>query len=99
MADTKITLQESQIPSPWYKVLADMPEPPGPPLHPGTKAPMGPDDLAPLFPMSLIGQEVSSDRWIDIPGEVQDIYRLWRPTPRRLRSTNRSRPARKVSSG
>ena len=53
MADTKITLQESQIPSAWYNVLADMP---GLPLHPGTKAPIGPDDLAPLFPMSLIGQ-------------------------------------------
>ena len=81
MADTKITLQEPQIPSAWYNVLADMPEPPGPPLHPGTKAPLGPDDLAPLFPMSLIGQEVSTDRRIDIPGEVLDVYRLWRPTP------------------
>jgi tryptophan synthase beta chain len=81
MADTKITLQESQIPSAWYNVIGDMPEAPGPPLHPGTKAPLGPDDLAPLFPMSLIGQEVSSDRWIDIPGEVMDVYRLWRPSP------------------
>src|SRR2546429_6440200 len=58
-----------------------MPEPLQPPLHPATREPVGPDDLAPLFPMGLIAQEVSSDQWIDIPGEVLDILRLWRPTP------------------
>ncbi|MEX2421196.1 MAG: hypothetical protein WD670_05195, partial [Actinomycetota bacterium] len=54
---------------------------PMPPLHPGTKEPLGPDDLAPLFPMSLIMQEVSTDEWIDIPGEVIDVYKIWRPSP------------------
>ena len=58
-----------------------MPNPAQPPLHPGTGQPIGPDDLAPLFPMALILQEVSTDRWVDIPEEVLDIYRLWRPTP------------------
>src|SRR5207245_9994849 len=57
------------------------PEPLPPPLHPGTGEPVGPDDLAPLFPMALIGQEMSADPWIDIPGEVLDILQLWRPTP------------------
>ena len=81
MADTKITLPESEIPRQWYNVAADMPTPARPPLHPGTGQPIGPDDLAPLFPMALIGQEVSTDRFVDIPEEVLDIYRLWRPTP------------------
>src|SRR5256885_6932848 len=58
-----------------------MPEPFHPPLPPATREPVGPDDLAPLFPMGLIAQEVSTDQWIDIPGEVLDILRLWRPTP------------------
>src|SRR5256886_11452375 len=58
-----------------------MPEPLQPPLHPATREPVGPDDLAPLFPMALIGQEVSTDQWIDIPGEVLDVLRMWRPTP------------------
>lgn len=64
----------------WYNVLADLPEPLPPPLHPGTQKPLTPEDLAPLFPMELIKQEVSTDRWIEIPEEIQEIYKLWRPT-------------------
>src|ERR1700721_796189 len=78
---TKFVLDESQIPAQWYNVVPDLPEPPPPPLHPGTGEPVGPDDLAPLFPLALIGQEVSGDRYVDIPGEVLDVYRLWRPSP------------------
>ncbi len=78
---TKITLDESELPRRWYNVLADLPSPPPPVLHPGTLQPIGPDDLAPLFPMALIGQEVSTERYIDIPDEVLDVYRLWRPSP------------------
>jgi tryptophan synthase beta chain len=78
---TKILLAESEMPTAWYNVIPDLPAPPPPPLHPATMQPVGPDDLAPLFPMALIGQEVSGDRHIDIPGEVLDIYRLWRPSP------------------
>jgi len=78
---TKITLAESEIPTQWYNIVPDLPEPPPPVLHPGTHEPVGPDDLAPLFPMALIMQEVSQDSYIDIPGEVLDIYKLWRPTP------------------
>ena len=78
---TKYILDESEMPSAWYNIIADLPEPPPPPLHPGTHQPLGPDDLAPLFPMALIGQEVSGDRYIDIPGAVLDVYRMWRPTP------------------
>jgi tryptophan synthase beta chain len=74
-------LNPDQIPSAWFNVMPVMPEPPQPPLHPGTKQPVGPDDLAPLFPMALIGQEVTTEPWVDIPGEVLDILRLWRPTP------------------
>ena len=77
---TKFTLDESKIPDQWYNILADMPEPLPPPLHPGTGQPVGPDDLAPLFPMELIKQEMSPEQWIDIPEEVRDVYRLWRPT-------------------
>jgi tryptophan synthase beta chain len=77
----KYTLPEDQIPERWYNLAADLPAPPPPPLHPGTGQPIGPDDLAPLFPMALIGQEVSQDREIPIPDEVRDVYRLWRPTP------------------
>ncbi|NUS05872.1 MAG: TrpB-like pyridoxal-phosphate dependent enzyme, partial [Nonomuraea sp.] len=69
------------IPSNWYNIVPDLPAPPPPPLHPGTRQPVGPDDLAPLFPMELIAQEVSGDRYIPIPREVMDVYRLWRPTP------------------
>ncbi|HEV3135919.1 MAG TPA: TrpB-like pyridoxal phosphate-dependent enzyme [Acidimicrobiia bacterium] len=78
---TRFVLSEEQIPTAWFNVLPVMPEPLQPPLHPATREPVGPDDLAPLFPMGLIAQEVSTDQWIDIPGEVLDILRLWRPTP------------------
>jgi tryptophan synthase beta chain len=78
---TKFILDESQIPAQWYNVIPDLPAPPPPPLHPGTGQPVGPDDLAPLFPMELIGQEVTGDRYVDIPGDVIDVYKLWRPTP------------------
>ena len=78
---TKYLLSERDIPEQWYNIVADMPNKPLPPLHPATKEPIGPEALAPLFPMELIKQEVSADPWIDIPDEVRDIYRLWRPTP------------------
>ncbi|MCZ6533577.1 MAG: TrpB-like pyridoxal phosphate-dependent enzyme, partial [SAR324 cluster bacterium] len=78
---TKYLLSEDQIPTSWYNIMADLPEPPPPVLHPGTKEPIGPDDLAPLFPMALIGQEVSTEPAIEIPEEVQQFYRQWRPTP------------------
>jgi tryptophan synthase beta chain len=74
-------LGADRIPSAWFNVMPVMPEPPQPPLHPGTQQPVGPDDLAPLFPMGLIAQEVTAAPWVDIPGEVLDILRLWRPTP------------------
>jgi tryptophan synthase beta chain len=78
---TRWTLAPDQIPSAWFNVVPHLPKPLEPPLHPGTREPLGPDDLTPLFPMALIGQEVSAEPWIDIPGEVLDILRLWRPTP------------------
>ena len=78
---TKIVLDESDIPTHWYNVVSDLPKPPAPVLHPGTGQPVGPADLAPLFPMALIGQEVSQDTTVEIPDEVRDVYRLWRPTP------------------
>ncbi len=81
---TKFMLSEQEVPGRWYNILADLESvggPPPPPLHPGTRQPIGPQDLAPLFPMALIAQEVSGDRYIDIPEEVQAVYRLWRPTP------------------
>ena len=77
----KILLEESEMPTQWYNVVADLPAPPPPPLHPGTHEPAGPEDFAPLFPMALIEQEVSGERYIDIPGEVLDVYRIWRPSP------------------
>ena len=77
----KYLLDESELPQQWYNVTADLPSPPPPPLHPGTREPVGPDDLAPLFPAALIGQEVSAERYIPIPEDVRDVYRLWRPTP------------------
>jgi tryptophan synthase beta chain len=80
-ARTKITLDESRLPTQWYNIVPDLPSPPPPPLHPGTLQPVGPDDLAPLFPMALIAQEVTPERHVDIPGEVLDVYRLWRPSP------------------
>jgi tryptophan synthase beta chain len=82
MTDTvKYVLDESRIPKRWYNIAADLPTPPPPVLHPGTKQPVGPDDLAPLFPMALILQEVSTEREIEIPEPVRDIYRQWRPSP------------------
>ena len=81
MTDTKITLPESAIPTHFYNIAADLPTPLPPPLHPGTREPIGPDALAPIFPMGLIEQEVSTERWVEIPGEVRDIYRLYRPSP------------------
>jgi len=77
----KVVLDESEMPTRWYNILADLPTPPPPPLHPGTGGPIGPDDLTPIFPMDLILQEVSTERYVDIPEEVQDVYRLWRPSP------------------
>lgn len=77
----RFLLGDDQVPSAWYNALSDLPEPLQPPLHPGTREPVGPDDLAPLFPMALIEQEMATAQWIDIPGPVLDIYRLWRPTP------------------
>ena len=82
MSDTvRYTLSDEEMPTAWYNIVPDLPAPPPPPLHPGTHEPIGPDDLAPLFPMDLIMQEVSQDQYIDIPGEVLDVYRLWRATP------------------
>lgn len=78
---TKTVLDESELPTHWYNIVPDLPEPPPGPLHPVTHEPVGPDDLAPLFPMELIMQEVSNERYIEIPKEVRDIYRLWRPSP------------------
>jgi pyridoxal-phosphate dependent TrpB-like enzyme len=78
---TKFVLDESRIPRSWYNIAADLPVPPSPPLHPGTRQPIGPDDLASLFPMALIGQEVSAEREIEIPEPVRDAYRLYRPSP------------------
>src|SRR5690606_21138258 len=72
---------ESELPERWYNIRADMPSPMLPVLHPGTGEPVGPDDLAPLFPMELIGQEVSEEAEIAIPDEVRAIYAMWRPTP------------------
>ncbi len=80
-SETKIMLTEAEIPRRWYNLVADLPSPPPPVLHPGTHQPVGPDDLAPLFPMSLIEQEVTTERYVDIPDEVLDVYRLWRPSP------------------
>jgi tryptophan synthase beta chain len=77
----KYVLPESEMPREWYNIIPDLPAPPPPPLHPGTREPVGPEALAPLFPMALILQEVSGDRHIAIPEPVLDVYRLWRPTP------------------
>ncbi len=83
MDNYKIILPEKDIPKRWYNVLADLPFPLPPPIHPGTKKPLGKTDLQGLFPDALIEQEMSGERWIDIPHEVREIYRLWRPTPLR----------------
>lgn len=81
MEQTKIVLDEKEMPTKWYNIMADMPNKPAPPLHPGTKQPVGPQDLSAIFPMALIEQEVSAERWISIPEEVLKVYALWRPTP------------------
>jgi tryptophan synthase beta chain len=80
-ASKKILLDESEMPQNYYNIQADMPNPMLPPLHPGTKQPIGPSDLAALFPMELIKQEVSKERYIEIPDEVRTIYKMYRPTP------------------
>ena len=77
----KIMLSENEIPTQWYNIVADMPNKPMPPLHPGTKQPMNPEELAALFPKALIEQEMSQERWIDIPGDILDFYATYRPTP------------------
>lgn len=81
MSQHRYALPSDAIPRRWYNIAADLPSMPPPPLHPGTGQPVGPDDLSPIFPMALILQEVSQDRWIDIPDPVRDVYALWRPTP------------------
>jgi tryptophan synthase beta chain len=81
MEQVKVLLDESEMPRQWYNILADMPTPMKPPLHPATGKPVGPEDLAPVFPMNLIEQEVSPNRWIDIPEPVLEKYCMWRPTP------------------
>ncbi len=78
---TKYLLSENQIPTHWYNVIPDLPGPMSPVIHPGTKQPVTPADLLPLFPMGLIEQEVSQERWVKIPDEVREIYRIWRPSP------------------
>ncbi len=78
---TKILLPEDRIPKQWYNIIPDMPSPLAPVIHPGTMQPVSPDDLLPIFPMPLIEQEVSTERWIDIPEEVREIYKIWRPSP------------------
>lgn len=80
-ARCKYLLDEDELPTKWYNIVPDLPSPPPPPLHPGTGEPVGPEELAPLFPMALISQEVSAERAIDIPEAVRDVYRLWRPSP------------------
>ena len=81
MKEFKVFLREDEIPKQWYNIQADLPTPLQPPLHPGTGQPIGPQDLAPVFPMNLIEQEVSTQRWIDIPQEVMEKLLIWRPTP------------------
>ena len=78
---TKFVLNEDEMPRAWYNILADLSHPPAPFLHPGTHQPVTPDDLSPLFPMALIMQEVSTERYIDIPEPIRDVYRQWRPSP------------------
>ncbi len=81
MSETKVLLTEKEMPRAWYNILADMPNKPKPPLNPATKEPMVPQDLTPIFPLELIKQEASEERWIEIPDEVMEIYKLWRPSP------------------
>jgi tryptophan synthase beta chain len=81
MSDKKILLTEKEIPEKWYNIMADMPNKPLPPLNPATKEPIGPEALAPIFPMGLIQQEVSTEKWVEIPDQVRDLYKIYRPTP------------------
>ena len=81
MNETKVVLSERDLPKKWYNILPDMPSAPPPPIHPGTKKPLGPEDLSPIFPMNLIEQEMSPKNWITIPEDILNIYALWRPTP------------------
>src|SRR5664279_239871 len=81
METVQYNLPQDRIPHAWYNIVADLPKPMAAVLHPGTLQPIGPDDLAPLFPMSLIEQEVSTEREIEIPGEVRQVYAQWRPSP------------------
>ena len=81
METIQYNLPQTRIPQAWYNIAADLPKPMAPPLHPGTHQPLGPDDLAPLFPMALIMQEVSQEREIEIPGPVRQVYAQWRPSP------------------
>ncbi len=81
MSAKRVLLEEKEIPAAWYNVQADLPEPLPPVLHPATKQPVGPEDLAPIFPMELIQQEMSRERWIEIPEEVREVLAIWRPTP------------------
>ena len=87
MSDKKIYLSEEEIPKNWYNIVADLSAPPPPPLHPGTQQPITPPDLEPLFPMDLIMQEVSAERYIEIPKPVREAYKIWRPSPL-IRATN-----------
>ncbi len=90
MNPKRVLLAEKEMPTAWYNLQADFPKPLPPVLHPGTRQPVGPDDLAPIFAMELIKQEVSQDRWIEIPKEVRDVLAIWRPTPL-VRATNLER--------
>ena len=78
---TLFSLKQADIPTHWYNILADIPEPLPPPLHPGTRQPIGPEDMAAIFPDNLVAQEVTAERWVEIPAPVREIYGLWRPTP------------------
>jgi tryptophan synthase beta chain len=81
MSPKRVFLTNSELPTAWYNIQADLPEPLPPPLHPGTMQPLSPADLEPIFPKSLIEQEMSRERWIEIPDEVREVYRIWRPSP------------------
>jgi len=81
MTTKKFLLHENDIPTAWYNIVADMVNKPLPPLHPGTKQPLNPQDLEPIFAKELINQELSGERWIEIPEEVRELYKIWRPTP------------------
>lgn len=83
MEQMKVMLNEQDIPRQWYNIMADLPTPMSPPLHPGTGQPLNPEDMAQIFPMNLIEQEMSAQRWIDIPGPVLEKYLIWRPSPLR----------------